>query len=400
MKLTKTLTAGAGALALGALLLGGAAPASAATQDAGAIETAVKAAASTNADGDRVQGLFNGVVSHYPANFGRLAFYVSDDLARLKFGYSGEAGEFSFPAPGTTGEIRPLADESLCLTAHSGSYLFAEACHGISNPTREQGFQAWELSVNGVLQIEANGYMQYLSVPPMGSTYGTLGLLSTRWSERTTLDLAGLSPVDDAVTVDPTAGVVSVDSVAKSAVVGGTGEPGASIEVDGPDGTVTTTVDADGNWQVTVPGLSFGDTEVAVRQKVGTEEKATSVTITLQPAPVTAEVDALDNDQLTAHLVGTGQPGSKIVIEGSGVTVETTVDANGRWAANVPGLSDGDTELTITQKTTGGIDRTASLTVTIVAGPIAHPLIAGGSALAAAAVAIPVMIRRRKTATI
>jgi len=104
---------------------------------------------------------------------------------------------------------------------------------------------------------------------------------------------AVLTEFTESIVVDKvTAEVVTIDADAKTAVVGGTGEPGATIRVSGPAGMETVTVGANGEWQVTVPGLVEGDNALVVTQTSGTDVQNVNLTATLLPSPIVAPVMA------------------------------------------------------------------------------------------------------------
>jgi hypothetical protein len=204
-----------------------------------------------------------------------------------------------------------------------------------------------------------------------------------------------------------TATIDSVNVADKSAVISGAGQPGATIQITGPAGTIEVTVDGDGNWKATVPGLVEGANDIQVKQVIDGDthgEKTVTVTLAVPGiADVTAVATDINNDAKTAIIGGTGQPGATITVTTPTGPVTTIVDADGKWSLTAPGLGEGENSLTVTQ-TVDGKDA-GSTTVTVVIGiletPIADPYIAGGALLLAAGIGITtIAIRRRKTAAV
>lgn len=391
MKIKRTLTATLGAFALGAIVLGGAAPATAATNaDASAAEASAtqisgKLVLDAGEDNAGVQWYYSMSAPDAPSN----NHSVSGERHTSYDAAAAAAGTFSIPAVGEKGPVRHVATDQ-CLFAWQGA-LDWQAC----KPSLTQDF---------VLKKVGGGYVLREGLKSAGNVYGTVDVGGKNSYFRYGFTnpnpvqvIAGLDsfvPEGQSATADPTASVISTNPMDKSGVIGGAGEPGATIVVTGPNGLVETVVDTDGKWSVKVPGLAFGDNNLAVKQVIeGQPDKETSITVALAPADLTAEVEALDNDAHVAHVAGTGQPGATITVDGPEGAVAATVDSDGTWSVNVPGLADGDNALLVTQMVDGAEEQSVELTVTLVAGPIANPLVAG--ALLAAA-AVPVLIRRRK----
>jgi hypothetical protein len=80
-----------------------------------------------------------------------------------------------------------------------------------------------------------------------------------------------------------TARIVSVDHGSSTAVVAGTGAPGATITVTTPTGDHATTVGDDGAWMMTVSGLAPGENTLAVRQSLAGSTTVTIVVGELNP---------------------------------------------------------------------------------------------------------------------
>jgi hypothetical protein len=92
---------------------------------------------------------------------------------------------------------------------------------------------------------------------------------------------------------------------------------------------------------------------------VGTAEEgsfdATSTTETTIAAPLTATVDSVDDDAMSAVVSGTATKGAEVSIGDRRTTADETT---GRWSITVTGLEDGDNQLTVIQKVNGAeVDR-------------------------------------------
>ncbi len=194
-----------------------------------------------------------------------------------------------------------------------------------------------------------------------------------------------------------TADVKSVDTDAKTGVVGGKGEPGVELEVTNPDGTSQkVTVGDNGEWTATIPNLQTGSNPVKVVQKVGEDEQEANVDITMDAAKMSAEVISVDAGDKTAVVGGKGEPGEKLEITNpDGTTQEVVIGDNGEWTATVPGLQEGENPIKVKQPSTGDeID----LVATLLPSPIVDPAIAGGAGIAAlAALGTVLLVRRRNT---
>jgi len=86
------------------------------------------------------------------------------------------------------------------------------------------------------------------------------------------------------------ASVVSVDPIAKTAVVSGTATPGATITI----GDQEAVVQDDGTWSMTVEGLQVGSNQLVVQQSIAGEPYGDPVTLDAVVAALTTSLGAND----------------------------------------------------------------------------------------------------------
>jgi hypothetical protein len=142
--------------------------------------------------------------------------------------------------------------------------------------------------------------------------------------------------------------------------VSGEGLPGATVTVTFPNGEqVSTTVGADGEWEVTAPtgyGPVHGDQITAIQSRPfnqGGAKVSPPATVRVDRIPPDAPVPTPSDGTTVA---GTGEPGATVVVrDADGRLVGTTVvDANGQWVLRAdPTLPEG-TMVTITQTDPAG----------------------------------------------
>ncbi len=192
------------------------------------------------------------------------------------------AAVISIPNPGSTGVIQGTgAAADLCITAPLTPVNFApttaETCNGSAQ-------QQWFITTDGQMLFAGDqtfGLSDYTANNSVRMVGGPSG--PQAWDA---IILSNLSPVVAPLTAD----VTSHNDADRSAVVGGTGEPGATIEIATPGGTVTTIVDPDGNWTANIPSLNVGSNTLGVTQQIGGVTFGTAtlvVTIAAPPATPT-----------------------------------------------------------------------------------------------------------------
>ena len=182
-------------------------------------------------------------------------------------------------------------------------------------------------------------------------------------------------------------GVASVGDLTNAAdyadgiEIGGTGEPGASVEVTMDGVTHVTTVDADGTWGVvfTPAEMPPGEYETGVTV-VSTDAFGNSTTVTDTVIVDTVNGVAIDagqaggDDVINAAeqaegvtLTGTAEPGSTVDVVFEGVTHTTVADAGGVWAVSVAtgDIPTGETEVVVTATATDAVGNVSTTEATI-----------------------------------
>ncbi|MBH0068537.1 Ig-like domain-containing protein, partial [Pseudoalteromonas sp. NZS100] len=195
-------------------------------------------------------------------------------------------------------------------------------------------------------------------------------------------DAAGNSASDTATGNIDTSGpslTVDFDTVTNDSTptISGTSdaEVGTSITVvitdeNGVEQTLTTTVDANGNWEVTPQtDLNEGDNtiEVSVSDEAGNTTTVTD-TITLDTQAPTLTIQTVgDVNDLTPTLQGTsnevGGTVTLTVTDGDGVvqTITTTVESDGHWDIEIPSaLAQGDFTVSASITDAAGNESTAN----------------------------------------
>ncbi|MEM5507621.1 Ig-like domain-containing protein, partial [Pseudoalteromonas sp. AS71] len=195
-------------------------------------------------------------------------------------------------------------------------------------------------------------------------------------------DAAGNSASDTATGNIDTSGpslTVDFDTVTNDSTptISGTSdaEVGTSITVvitdeNGVEQTLTTTVDTNGNWEVTPQtDLNEGDNtiEVSVSDEAGNTTTVTD-TITLDTQAPTLTIQTVgDVNDLTPTLQGTSNEiGGTVTLiitdsEGAVQTITTTVESDGHWDIEIPSaLAQGDFTVTASITDAAGNDTTAN----------------------------------------
>ncbi|MFQ3852674.1 Ig-like domain-containing protein [Staphylococcus sp. 2S1] len=160
--------------------------------------------------------------------------------------------------------------------------------------------------------------------------------------------------------------------------VTGTGEPGSTITVKFPDGSVLTgTVDDQGNYVIDLPADKQlnGNKELIVTatDSSGNVSSETRLTVKDTTAPVAPTVNEVTSDG--TQVTGTGEPGSIITVKfPDGSTLTGTVDNQGNYVINLPADKqlNGNEELVITSTDpSGNVSPETRLTVKDTTAPVA-----------------------------
>ncbi|RKR74006.1 RICIN domain-containing protein [Frondihabitans australicus] len=249
----------------------------------GSATTAV-AASSEKASTGLVQGAFIGkyVYTGVPTTwFSYGPNPTATAMAILASSQSGPptrpVAEFTFPAPGTSGPIRPVSRPDLCLTSSydTGSTAGKLTPCGTATGNAHQTFQ---IMPTGYIRVEGTGSMVLDYMLNFVSTGGPN-------QNAVTIDSSKLTPVPSPPAA-LTAQVMSIDGESMAAMVGGTGEPGATITITGPGDPITTTVADDGSWSANVPGLTDGENDLMATQTMGDDTQTAPLTVMIAPVPV------------------------------------------------------------------------------------------------------------------
>jgi hypothetical protein len=331
----------------------------------------------------------DGAALNHEVLYPRFGAPLSTAVAAEYEGATAAAAEhFSFPAPGTQGPI--VNSAGLCLNAASTQIA------GLSfKPCADTAQQQFLLETNGAIKaIAINGYMT-----ERGSSQADFSTVHKTQAQTDVVNMAILTPVAaPATVVDVTGPAGTVDT--PRPVISGTGEPGATITVKDKDGTTigTGTVGDDGTWEITpTVNLPEGNTTVTVEQDADGEKSTDDHSFVIDIlSPVIAVVDSIDNDNMSAELSGTGEPGATIVITTPTGDHETTVKPDGTWTITAPGLAKGQNTIPVKQLIDGEPAGETSVTViTEQNPPIAHPAAIAAALAAGAGILIPVIRRRR-----
>jgi len=192
---------------------------------------------------------------------------------------------------------------------------------------RERGKQG----VIGTAPVLDNGIWTLdTTIPGKKATY--VATMTGKGNNVTTASVT-LNPDGD---VNPP--VVNPVTPGSNHLIGSGGTPGATIIVRDEDGNEIgrDVVDADGNWDVTVPptlGPGKHDLEIVERNDDGDESDPTKVTVDFGAAIVAT--NAVADDKGIVTYTGTGQAGATVEVKGKSgrVLATTTVKADGTWTA-------------------------------------------------------------------
>ncbi|XVL40834.1 Ig-like domain-containing protein [Staphylococcus equorum] len=183
---------------------------------------------------------------------------------------------------------------------------------------------------------------------------------------------AKVTVTDVTAPVSPTASEVTSEGTQ----VTGTGEPGSTITVKFPDGSVVTgTVDSQGNYVIDLPADKKlnGNEELVITSTddSGNVSPETKVTVTDATAPVAPTANEVTSEG--TQVTGTGEAGSTITVKfPDGSVVTGTVDSQGNYAIDLPADKklNGNEGLVVTSTdVSGNVSPETRLTVTDVTAP-------------------------------
>lgn len=192
--------------------------------------------------------------------------------------------------------------------------------------------------------------------------------------------------------------IVVTDGDAQTIVIGGTAEPGASVEVTIDTITVVTTPDGTGAWQATFEGDNFPEdgtypVVVIVTQPDGSVVDLTGPNVLIDTTPPeltftqgtvsTGHVVNLDEHNDGVRIAGTSEPDALIAVTVDGVTRTDTVDSAGNWSVTftpqeVPG---GEVTRDVTVTATDGFGNSAVYTDSVALDTIPDPIVIHSAAV-------------------
>ena len=251
------------------------------------------------------------------------------------------AGQTTVPGlyrNGTTGEWRTSATTGLTggtLNADRTQMTFTQ---GPSSGGHIEG-QQWRYEFRVETPLVAAAGSSSMGYVFAGSTPGNP--FRAEGSTTTTIE------VNEQPTI---ASVVSVDPIAKTAVVSGTATPGATITI----GDQEAVVQDDGNWSMTVEGLQVGSNQLVVQQSIAGEDYGDPVTLDAVVPALTTSLGANDvtvtseaDDWFTEGTEGTVTITTQTGTSPTGATVRPGESLS--WTTTLPeGFEAGDLPATET----------------------------------------------------
>ena len=171
--------------------------------------------------------------------------------------------------------------------------------------------------------------------------------------------------------------------------LGGTGEPGASLEITIDGHTINSSVGADGTWFVVIdqsvlPGGEYDmDVVVVATDAYGNSATYTdAVRIDTIPNPITIDADTFEGDGVmnaVEHadgitVTGTSLPGQVVTVTLAGVSQDVTVSSGGTWTTTFPTetLAGGEYDVQITASSTDAAGNFNEITETVRVDTVTH----------------------------
>ncbi|MEZ4328541.1 MAG: Ig-like domain-containing protein [Polyangiales bacterium] len=149
----------------------------------------------------------------------------------------------------------------------------------------------------------------------------------------------------------------------------GTGTPGATIELSlNAGGPLTTTVDASGNWSLTLSSPlddgGYGLLAIINVALLSDTDMVNFAIDTVTEVAIVSPADGTTSLDSTPLIQGTGEPGATIVVSVDGTALSpVTVNGSGMWMVNVPSALSNDIH-TIEADATDLVGNTASTSST------------------------------------
>ncbi|WP_230482123.1 BapA/Bap/LapF family large adhesin [Sphingomonas sp. Leaf21] len=303
----------------------------------------------------------------------------------LGTGTVGADGNFTIPVnpPQTNGQAVTVTQADPAGNVSPGLGVSAPDTTPPAAPTATLGGQGTTVTGTGEAGATVtvrNGAGQVLGTAVVGAQGGYTLTLTTPQTNGGTLtvtqaDAAGnVSPATTLAVPDtsaPPAPTATIDELGQT--ITGSGEPGATVIVRGPDGEVlgTATVDPQGGYTITLdePRVDGGTLTVSQSDPTGNLSPSTPLPIvdTTPPAAPTATIDG----QGTV-VTGTGEAGATVTVrDGAGQPIgQATVDAQGNYTISLTTPQANGGTLTVTQSDpSGNVSPAASVNAPDITAP-------------------------------
>ncbi len=234
------------------------------------------------------------------------------------------AAVISFPKPGTTGVIQGTgAASDLCITAATSLVPFAATTAQVCDGSPRQ---QWSITADGQMLFAGDQSFGLSDYTGDNSVRMVSGSSAPQAWDAIVITTAAMAPIVAPLTAE----VVSQDDDGRSAVISGSGEPGAIIVIKpGENGTVT--VDPDGHWTATIQGLTVGSNQLQIVQQIdGQNYGATWRDVVIAAPPVSTPESASPGSTPSTSPTPTGAiVGPRV--ETGGSTVDPELPAAAVW---------------------------------------------------------------------
>ena len=268
-------------------------------------------------------------------------------------------------------------------TAEAGDTVAVSIDRGAAQTATVDASGNWTLTISGLL--DGHTYLAVATATdPAGNTAQSAAFtftVDTTTSESTISNTAVTTGTDNNSYIN------AAHFNGGSTTLTGTAEAGDTVAVSIDRGAAqTATVDASGNWTLTISGLLDGHTYLAVAtatDPAGNTAQSAAFTFTVDTTTSestisnTAVTTGTDNNSYinAAHfnggsttLTGTAEAGDTVAVSiDRGAAQTATVDASGNWTLTISGLLDGHTYLAVATATdpAGNTAQSAAFTFTV-----------------------------------